>query len=130
MEQSKNKDEEVKIGLVKSLLRYLVQGVDKEEDIDQKTSQEKIFKRIRDPKEKHSHDYTTNMQFRLDDKSVKLLRTYKETTGVTLQAICGPIIKKFLQMHRGSLEESLPLCRDENDVEKLIVELYNIPLVC
>lgn len=130
MEQSKNKDEEVKIGLVKSLLRYLVQGSDREEDTDQKTPLEKVFKRIRDPKDKHSHDCTTNMQFRLDDKSVKLLRTYKETTGVTLQAICGPIIKKFLQMHRGSLEESLPLCRDENDVEKLIVELYNIPLVC
>lgn len=121
------KDDQVKIGLVRSLLMYLIKGQKLKEEDDPKQSTNKLFHRTM---EYFTHDKTKTFSCRLKNNTFTRLKKFKEDYGVTQTSLCAPIIDKFIEMHKGALEESLPLCRDEKDVDKLVKELFNIPLVC
>lgn len=125
MAMESKQDLQIKTGLVKSLLMYLIKGQEpKEEEDDQQSN--KLFHRTI---EYFGHDKTKSFGCRLQNKTIAKLRKYRDTCGVTYTSLCAPIIEKFIEMHKGALDRSLPLCRNEKDVDRLVKELLNIPLV-
>jgi hypothetical protein len=126
MSQAQTTEERAKIGLIKSLLQYLVQGKGPKDE-DAEVSVNKTFHRTNGY---FTHRQTRTFSCRLTKNTANKLNSYRDSTGVSMAALCAPIIEKFIELHKGSLEESLPLCRNEKDVDKLVTELFNIPLFC
>lgn len=65
----------------------------------------------------------------VDAKTYRLINHFRDECGVTTATIVRPLFKTFLNMYKGILDQQLPLCRDDQDVENVIVNLLNIPLV-